>query len=107
MNGTPLKYQISDCPVWVLAIVLFVHGIHGDKDLAAEEPLQRQGMGEPGALESLAIENAGGAGRLALIGRDAEALQHAHVEIAQRRRAFRIEGEVLAVLETAPGEEDG
>ena len=72
MKGTPLKYQISDCPVWVLAIVLFVHGIHGDKDLAAEEPLQRQGMGEPGALESLAIENAGGAVRLALIGRDAE-----------------------------------
>ena len=41
-----------------------------------------------------------------LVGLDAEALEHAHVMIAQGRRALRIEGETLAVLEAASGEEN-
>jgi hypothetical protein len=36
----------------------------------------------------------------------AEPVEHLHVEIAERRRIQRIEGEVLAVLEAAAGEQD-
>ena len=43
--------------------------------------------------------------RSELVGFDAKALEHAHEKIAQRRRVLRIEGEMLAVLEAAAGEE--
>src|SRR5689334_11658560 len=42
-----------------------------------------------------------------MVGLDPQALEHAHVEIAQGRRVLRIEMQVLAVLEAAAGEEDG
>src|SRR5262245_59885226 len=37
---------------------------------------------------------------------DAEALEHADVEVGQRRRVLRAEGEVPAVLEPAAGQHD-
>src|SRR6185436_18153085 len=37
---------------------------------------------------------------------DAQALEHADVEIAQGRRVLWLEGEMLAVLETTTGEEN-
>ena len=41
-----------------------------------------------------------------LVGLDAQPLQHAHVQVAQRRRLLRVEGQVLAVLEAAAGQQD-
>jgi len=40
------------------------------------------------------------------VGFDAQALEHAHIEIAQWRRILRIEGKMLAVLEAAASEKD-
>src|SRR5437879_6490783 len=37
---------------------------------------------------------------------DAQALEHAHVEVRQRRRVARVESQVLAVPEAAAGEDD-
>ena len=49
-------------------------------------------------------QRAGAAAELVRL--DAQALQHRHVEVAQRRRLCRVEGQVLAVLEAAAGEQD-
>src|SRR5262245_36595634 len=43
--------------------------------------------------------------RTELVGLDAQALEHAHIEIAQRRWAVRIKRQMLAVLEAATGHE--
>ena len=42
-----------------------------------------------------------------MVGFEAEALEHADVEIGERGRGFWIEGEVLAVLEAAAGQQHG
>ena len=41
-----------------------------------------------------------------LVGVDAQSLEHAHIEIAQRRRVVLVEGQMLAVLEAAAGQQD-
>jgi hypothetical protein len=42
-----------------------------------------------------------------LVRRDSEPLQHAHIEVAQRRRVLRVEVQVLSVPEAAAGQEYG
>ena len=58
-----------------------------------------------GSLQIETAERAGGAAKL--IGFDAEMLEHADVEIAERWRAVGIEGEVLSVTEAAAGKKGG
>ncbi len=58
-----------------------------------------------GSLQIETAERAVGAAEA--IGFDAEVLEHADVEIAERRRAVGIEGEVLSVTESAAGKKGG
>src|SRR5687767_4559806 len=49
----------------------------------------------------------GSRARAELVGLDPQALEHAHVEVAERGRVLRVERQVLAVPEAAAGQEDG
>src|ERR1700722_6738672 len=58
------------------------------------------------ASSSQHFQSCQGAGAVAeLVHFQTEALEHRYVEVAQRRVALRVESEVLAVFEAAPGEQ--